>query len=167
MSEVKNSIGLIPGNDTISIHVFHTSAEPEKLVQGRQFMHENDTKTPFSYGLTVALDLQEAAYICTMLSDWIEKKRAEEAAKEKPDTYYRNAAGALISDGLADEFQKMQDFLNPPDLEAQVQEPASTYEIYWDDLTPEKQAEMRDVYHENIDLSPLAIIEIEDDEEEE
>lgn len=36
-----------------------------------------------------------------------------------------------------------------------------TYEIYWDDLTPEAQQRLSDLYHENIELSPLAIIEIE------
>lgn len=38
------------------------------------------------------------------------------------------------------------------------------YEIYWDDLTPEAQERLKGMNHENIDLSPIAIIEIEADE---
>jgi len=40
-----------------------------------------------------------------------------------------------------------------------------THEIYWDDLTPETQERLKKVYHENISLSPLAIIEIEEEDE--
>jgi hypothetical protein len=36
-----------------------------------------------------------------------------------------------------------------------------TIEIYWDDLTPEAQERNKALYHENIDLSPIAIIELE------
>ncbi len=35
------------------------------------------------------------------------------------------------------------------------------YEIYWSDLTDEAKKRLRELYHENIDLSPLAIIDIE------
>jgi len=38
-----------------------------------------------------------------------------------------------------------------------------SYEIYWNDLTKEAQERLKDLYHENIDLSPLAIIDIEED----
>ena len=33
------------------------------------------------------------------------------------------------------------------------------YEIYWDDLTPEAKERLKGLYHENIDLTPIAIIE--------
>ena len=39
----------------------------------------------------------------------------------------------------------------------------SQYEIYWDDLTPKAKERLKKVHHENIDLSPLAILDIEDD----
>jgi hypothetical protein len=39
------------------------------------------------------------------------------------------------------------------------------YEIYWDDLTEEAQLRLKELYHENIELSPLAIIDIESEEE--
>ncbi len=39
------------------------------------------------------------------------------------------------------------------------------YEIYWDDLTEEAQLRLKELYHENIELSPLAIIHIESEEE--
>lgn len=38
------------------------------------------------------------------------------------------------------------------------------YEIYWDDLTEEAQERLKRLYHENIDISPLAIVEIEESE---
>lgn len=41
----------------------------------------------------------------------------------------------------------------------------NNYEIYWDDLTPEAQERLQDLYHENIDLDPIAIIDIQDEEE--
>jgi hypothetical protein len=40
------------------------------------------------------------------------------------------------------------------------------YEIYWDDLTPEAQERLVGMYHENIYLSPIAIIDIEIEDEE-
>lgn len=40
----------------------------------------------------------------------------------------------------------------------------ASYEIYWDDLTPEAQERLKDLYHENIDLIPLTIIDIEENE---
>jgi hypothetical protein len=43
---------------------------------------------------------------------------------------------------------------------------STSYEIYWDDLTDEaKRSLIEEGFdaHENIDMSPLAIIEIEDD----
>lgn len=43
----------------------------------------------------------------------------------------------------------------------------STYEIYWDDLTEDAQTRMKEIYHENISLIPLAIIDIEVEEDEE
>lgn len=39
-----------------------------------------------------------------------------------------------------------------------------SYEIYWEDLNDDAQERLKDLYHENIDLSPLAIIDIEDEE---
>ncbi|HNP66293.1 MAG TPA: hypothetical protein PKH16_00175 [Aequorivita sp.] len=39
------------------------------------------------------------------------------------------------------------------------------YEIYWDDLTDEAQSRLKGLYHVNIELCPLAIIDIEDEEE--
>ena len=36
------------------------------------------------------------------------------------------------------------------------------YEIYWHDLSEEAQERFKDLYHENIDISPLAIIDIEE-----
>ncbi len=39
------------------------------------------------------------------------------------------------------------------------------YEIYWSDLSKEAQERLKDIYHENIELSPLAIIDIEDNQE--
>jgi len=42
-----------------------------------------------------------------------------------------------------------------------------SFEIFWSDLNEEAQERMREIYHENIDLSPIAILDIEDNEEEE
>lgn len=42
-----------------------------------------------------------------------------------------------------------------------------TYEIYWNDLTEEAQERLEDLNHENIELSPLAIIHIEDEDKDE
>jgi hypothetical protein len=42
----------------------------------------------------------------------------------------------------------------------------TSYEIYWDDLNEDAQERMQELWYENIDLSPLAIIDIEDEEEE-
>ena len=36
-----------------------------------------------------------------------------------------------------------------------------TFEIYLDDLTPQAQKRLKPLYHDNIDLSPLAIVDIE------
>ena len=38
------------------------------------------------------------------------------------------------------------------------------YEIWWDDLTPKAQDRLWALKHDNIDLSPIAIIDIEDEE---
>ena len=40
-----------------------------------------------------------------------------------------------------------------------------THEIYWSDLNEEAQERMVDLYHENVELSPLAIIDIESDDD--
>ena len=40
------------------------------------------------------------------------------------------------------------------------------YEIYWKDLTEKAQEKLKDLYHDNIDLSPIAIIDIEDNVDE-
>jgi len=39
------------------------------------------------------------------------------------------------------------------------------YEIYWDDLTAEAQERLSGLYHDNIDNSPIACIDVEEDEE--
>lgn len=39
------------------------------------------------------------------------------------------------------------------------------FEIYWSDLTEEAQQRLQELYHENIECSPLAIIDIENIEE--
>jgi hypothetical protein len=39
------------------------------------------------------------------------------------------------------------------------------YEIYWDDLTEVAQARLKGFYHGNIELNPLAILDIECEEE--
>ena len=36
-----------------------------------------------------------------------------------------------------------------------------SFGIYWDDLTPEAQERLKALWHENVGLSPLAIIDIE------
>jgi hypothetical protein len=38
------------------------------------------------------------------------------------------------------------------------------FEIYWEDLTPEAQERNKDLYHSNINLTPIAIIDNDDDE---
>lgn len=40
-----------------------------------------------------------------------------------------------------------------------------SYEIWWNDLTISAKARLFLLHHENIDLSPIAIIDIEDEEE--
>ena len=40
------------------------------------------------------------------------------------------------------------------------------FEIYWDDLTDEAKERLSDLYHGNIDLAPLAIIEVDDEKSE-
>lgn len=37
-----------------------------------------------------------------------------------------------------------------------------TFEIYWDDLTPKAKTRLQDLYHENINLAPIAIIELDE-----
>ena len=37
------------------------------------------------------------------------------------------------------------------------------FEIYWEDLTEAAKVRLIDLYHDNIDLSPLAIIDIEEE----
>ena len=39
-----------------------------------------------------------------------------------------------------------------------------SFEIYWDDLTPQAQKRLKSLYHDNIDLSPLAIVDIESED---
>ena len=36
------------------------------------------------------------------------------------------------------------------------------YEIYWSDLTDEAKKRLEGLYHENLEITPLAIIEVED-----
>jgi hypothetical protein len=37
------------------------------------------------------------------------------------------------------------------------------YKIYWEDLNEDAKNKLKDLYHENINLSPLAMIDIEID----
>lgn len=39
-----------------------------------------------------------------------------------------------------------------------------SYKIYWSDLNDEAQERLKELYHDNIELCPLAIIDIEDEE---
>jgi hypothetical protein len=39
----------------------------------------------------------------------------------------------------------------------------NSYEIYWSDLTPEAKERLHKLYHDNIDLLPLAIVDIEEE----
>lgn len=39
------------------------------------------------------------------------------------------------------------------------------YEIWWDDLTDTAKERLKDLYHANIELSPLATIDIEPDDD--
>ena len=39
----------------------------------------------------------------------------------------------------------------------------TSYEIYWKDINDEAKERLKGLYHENIDLSPIAIIDIEND----
>lgn len=41
-----------------------------------------------------------------------------------------------------------------------------TFEIYWDDLNEEAQERMKALWHGNINITPLAILDIALDEEE-
>jgi cytidylate kinase len=41
-----------------------------------------------------------------------------------------------------------------------------SYEIYWKDLNEEAKKRLKDLYHENIDISPLAVIDIEEETDE-
>jgi len=36
------------------------------------------------------------------------------------------------------------------------------YQIFWSHLTPEAQEEFKDLWHENVEMNPLAIIDIDD-----
>jgi len=36
------------------------------------------------------------------------------------------------------------------------------YQIFWDDLTPEAQERLKELNHDNIDNLPIAIVDIED-----
>lgn len=38
-----------------------------------------------------------------------------------------------------------------------------TFEIYWDDLTQEAKNRHKELYHDNIELVPIAIIELEEE----
>ncbi len=39
-----------------------------------------------------------------------------------------------------------------------------TYEINWDDLTEEAKERLAGMYHDNIDMSPIAYVEIEEED---
>lgn len=36
-----------------------------------------------------------------------------------------------------------------------------SYEIYWEDLTPKAQKRLKALFHDNVELSPLAVVDIE------
>jgi hypothetical protein len=38
-----------------------------------------------------------------------------------------------------------------------------SFEIYWSDLSEEAQERLKELYHDNIELSPLAIVDIEEE----
>jgi len=38
-----------------------------------------------------------------------------------------------------------------------------SFEIYWSDLTPEAKKRLSGLYHDNIEISPIAIIETVED----
>lgn len=40
-----------------------------------------------------------------------------------------------------------------------------TFEIYWDDLTEESKERLKELYHDNIELAPIAIIDLEEDDD--
>jgi len=40
------------------------------------------------------------------------------------------------------------------------------YEIYWDDLTKEAKERLKNLNHENVDITPIAVIELTTDEDE-
>lgn len=40
-----------------------------------------------------------------------------------------------------------------------------SFEIYWSDLTYEAQKRLKELYHENIELTPIAIVDIENTED--
>lgn len=37
----------------------------------------------------------------------------------------------------------------------------NSYEIYWHDLNEEAQVRLNDLYHDNVDVTPLAIVNLE------
>jgi hypothetical protein len=41
-----------------------------------------------------------------------------------------------------------------------------SYEIFWSDLNAKAKKRMKKLYHDNIELSPLAIVDVEEEENE-
>ena len=39
------------------------------------------------------------------------------------------------------------------------------FEIYWDDLNKDAKKRLRPLYHENVDLTPLAIVNVEEEDD--
>ena len=39
----------------------------------------------------------------------------------------------------------------------------TTYSIYWEDLNKEAQKKYKELWHENVDLCPIAIVDIKDE----
>lgn len=37
----------------------------------------------------------------------------------------------------------------------------TSYSIYWDDLNDKAKEHLKDLYHDNVDLTPLAIVDLE------
>ncbi len=60
--------------------------------------------------------------------------------------------------------EKKPDELAPvPESKKSIKEAVQSFEIFWKDLTPEAQERLKPLYHGNIGLSPLAVIDVEEE----
>jgi len=50
------------------------------------------------------------------------------------------------------------------DKKSDVIKEAKTYEIYWHDLNEEAQEKLKELFHENVDISPIAVVEVEEND---